>query len=74
MRPDEQLLVYLPLFHCFGQNAILNSGFNACATIILQRRLNQSKSWKLLPLSRLLPLLRTSHCPDLRIGKINRLF
>lgn len=38
IQPDDRLLLYLPLFHCFGQNAILNSGFNVCATIILQRR------------------------------------
>jgi long-chain acyl-CoA synthetase len=38
MRPDDRLLLFLPLFHCFGQNAILNSGLNACATIVLQRR------------------------------------
>lgn len=36
--PNDKLLLYLPLFHCFGQNAILNSGLNAGATIILQRR------------------------------------
>jgi len=38
MRSEERLLLYLPLFHCFGQNAILNAGLNACATIILQQR------------------------------------
>jgi long-chain acyl-CoA synthetase len=38
MQPEDRLLLYLPLFHCFGQNAILNSAFNACATIVLQRR------------------------------------
>ena len=38
MRLDDRLLLYLPLFHCFGQNAILNAGLNVCATIILQRR------------------------------------
>ncbi len=37
MRPDDRLLLFLPLFHCFGQNAILNSSLNACATIILHR-------------------------------------
>ncbi|MCT7952595.1 long-chain-fatty-acid--CoA ligase [Ancylothrix sp. C2] len=35
---NDRLLLFLPLFHCFGQNAILNSGLNACATIILHRR------------------------------------
>lgn len=38
IQPDDRLLLYLPLFHCFGQNAILNSALNVCATIILQRR------------------------------------
>ena len=38
MKPDDHLLLFLPLFHCFGQNAILNSALNVCATIILQRR------------------------------------
>ncbi|NMG08480.1 long-chain fatty acid--CoA ligase [Brasilonema sp. UFV-L1] len=38
MQPEDRFLLYLPLFHCFGQNAILNAGLNACATIILQRR------------------------------------
>ncbi|NMG09912.1 long-chain fatty acid--CoA ligase [Brasilonema sp. UFV-L1] len=38
MQPDDRLLLSLPLFHCFGQNAILNAGLNVCATIIMQRR------------------------------------
>ncbi|MBW4594119.1 MAG: long-chain fatty acid--CoA ligase [Brasilonema angustatum HA4187-MV1] len=37
-QPEDRLLLFLPLFHCFGQNAILNAGLNACATIVLQRR------------------------------------
>ena len=40
MKPGDRLLLYLPLFHCFGQNAILNSALNVCATIVLQRRFN----------------------------------
>jgi long-chain acyl-CoA synthetase len=38
MDSDDRLLLYVPLFHCFGQNAILNAGLNVCATIVLQRR------------------------------------
>lgn len=34
----DKLLLFLPLFHCFGQNAILNAGLCAGATIVLQRR------------------------------------
>ena len=37
VRPDDRLLLFLPLFHCFGQNAILNSGLNAGATVVLHR-------------------------------------
>ncbi len=37
MRPDDRVLLCLPMFHCFGQNAILNSCLNACATIVLHR-------------------------------------
>jgi long-chain acyl-CoA synthetase len=38
MKPEDRLLLFLPLFHCFGQNAILNAGLNMGATIVLQRR------------------------------------
>jgi long-chain acyl-CoA synthetase len=38
MSPEDRLLLFLPLFHCFGQNFVLNSGLNACATIVLQQR------------------------------------
>lgn len=37
-QPLDRLLLYLPLFHCFGQNAVLNAGLHSCATIVLQRR------------------------------------
>ncbi len=38
MNKNDRLLLYVPLFHCFGQNAIFNAGLNVGATIILQRR------------------------------------
>lgn len=38
LQPDDRLLLFLPLFHCFGQNAILNAGLQAGATVVLQRR------------------------------------
>ncbi|MEQ8839294.1 MAG: AMP-binding protein, partial [Lacipirellulaceae bacterium] len=28
MQPDDRILIAVPLFHCFGQNALLNSAFN----------------------------------------------
>ena len=36
--PDDRLMLFLPLFHVFGQNAILNSAFAGAATVVLQRR------------------------------------
>ena len=38
IRPDDRLILFLPLFHCFGQNAVLNSGLYSGATIVLHRR------------------------------------
>jgi long-chain acyl-CoA synthetase len=34
---DDRMLLFLPLFHCFGQNAVLNAAFAAGATVVLQR-------------------------------------
>ncbi len=36
--PNDKLHLFLPLFHCFGQNYILNGGISKCSTIILHRR------------------------------------
>lgn len=38
MRPSDCMLLFLPLFHCFGQNFIMNSAFNSAAAISLHRR------------------------------------
>jgi long-chain acyl-CoA synthetase len=38
LEPSDRLLLFLPLFHCFGQNFILNAGLAAGATIVLHRR------------------------------------
>ncbi len=38
VRPEDCLQLFLPLFHCFGQNYILNGGISKCATIALHRR------------------------------------
>jgi long-chain acyl-CoA synthetase len=35
---EDRLLLFLPLFHVFGQNAIMNTAFAAAATVVLQRR------------------------------------
>jgi long-chain acyl-CoA synthetase len=34
----DRLALFLPLFHVFGQNFIMNAGFTACATLVLHRR------------------------------------
>jgi long-chain acyl-CoA synthetase len=38
MTADDRLLCFLPLFHCFGQNFIMNGAVNACATLLLHER------------------------------------
>lgn len=45
MQTQDVVLLAVPLFHCFGQNALLNSVLNAGGTIVLQQRfdLNESK-------------------------------
>jgi long-chain acyl-CoA synthetase len=35
---DDRVLCFLPLFHCFGQNVIMNAGINAGSTLFLDRR------------------------------------
>jgi long-chain acyl-CoA synthetase len=35
---DDRLLLFLPLFHVFGQNHVMNSCFTAGATLVLHRR------------------------------------
>lgn len=36
--PSDRMLLFLPLFHCFGQNFIMNTAFNSGAAISLHRR------------------------------------
>jgi long-chain acyl-CoA synthetase len=38
IHPTDRLLLFLPLFHCFGQNFILNAAIASGATVVLQRR------------------------------------
>ncbi len=43
MTPNDRLICYLPLFHCFGQNFIMNAGVNTGATLILHERFNSEE-------------------------------
>lgn len=43
IRPDDRLLLFLPLFHCFGQNAVLNSGLGAGATLVLHQKFDATE-------------------------------
>ncbi len=38
VNPEDRLLLFLPLFHCFGQNFLMNTALNFGATIALHRR------------------------------------
>lgn len=35
---DDRSALFLPIFHVFGQNYIMNGAFNACATLVMFRR------------------------------------
>lgn len=37
LTPQDRMLLFLPLHHCFGQNAILNSALGAGAAVVLHR-------------------------------------
>jgi len=37
IRSDDRMLLFLPMFHCFGQNAVLNAAFAGGAAVVLQR-------------------------------------
>ncbi|MDQ3894237.1 MAG: long-chain fatty acid--CoA ligase [Actinomycetota bacterium] len=36
--PEDRSMLFLPLFHCFGQNFIMNTALVSAATIVLHRR------------------------------------
>lgn len=38
IRPDDRIPLFVPLSHCYGQNAILGAAFAAGACVVLQRR------------------------------------
>ncbi len=38
MTPADRSLIITPLFHVAAQNVVMNAGFNAAATLVLQRR------------------------------------
>jgi long-chain acyl-CoA synthetase len=44
MARDDRVILFLPLFHVFGQNAIMNTAFAAGATIVLQRRFDPEQT------------------------------
>lgn len=48
MSHQDVILITVPLFHCFGQNALLNSGLNAAATLVLQRKFDPQESKRLI--------------------------
>lgn len=48
MRPHDRMLLAVPLFHCFGQNALLNSAFNVGATLVMQRKFDPLEAKQLI--------------------------
>jgi long-chain acyl-CoA synthetase len=47
-RPGDVHLLFLPLFHCFGQNFVLNAALASGGTVVLQRRFEPEASLALL--------------------------
>ncbi len=66
--PDDRLLLFLPLFHVFGQNAILNSALQAAATVVLQRRYDPQKTPELIEQERVTMFFAV---PTIYIGLLN---
>ena len=48
MKTGDRVLLAVPLFHCFGQNALLNSVLNVGGTIILQERFDLNETRRLI--------------------------
>ena len=48
MQSSDRILLAVPLFHCFGQNALLNSALNVGATLVLQRKFDPSEAKRLI--------------------------
>ena len=48
MQSDDRMLLAVPLFHCFGQNALLNSALNVGATLVLQKGFDLQASKRLI--------------------------
>lgn len=43
VRADDRLLLFLPLHHCFGQNAVMNAAAASGAGLIIQRRFDAAQ-------------------------------
>ena len=48
MQPTDRILLAVPLFHCFGQNALMNSALNVGATLVLQRKFDLNETRRLI--------------------------
>ena len=48
MESSDRMLLAVPLFHCFGQNALLNSALNVGATLVLQERFDLNETRRLI--------------------------
>lgn len=46
IRPEDRALLFLPLYHCFGQNAVLNAFLEAGATVVLHARFDLDQVMK----------------------------
>lgn len=52
MQTDDRILLSVPLFHCFGQNALMNSGLNVGAMLVFQRSFDPMEAKRLISAER----------------------
>ena len=56
MQSSDRILLAVPLFHCFGQNALLNSALNVGATLVLQDGFDLNETKRLIQRQRITQL------------------
>lgn len=82
MKSSSRILLAVPLFHCFGQNALLNSAFNVGATLVFQRSFDLNESKRLIGEEQVTQLygvpmmfqLLLEHCEPADLASVNYCF
>jgi len=65
---EDRLMLFLPLFHVFGQNAIMNSAFAGAAAVVMQRRYDPNETLRVIERERVTMFFAV---PTIYIGMLN---